>query len=337
MIVKSEQFESFFARPPAHVFLYLLHGTDPGLIHERAKKIAQGKGGSQDPFQLVRLSGDQIANDVGLLADETGTIGLFGEKRIIWIEAGGKSFLDALDYQLENPPDNCTIVIEAGNLKSTAPLRKLLEASKHAASIGCYSDGPEELKRLIEVTLHAANLKIDGETRDALAAMLGNDRLITRSELEKLTLYAHGRGQVTMDDITAIMINTASVAQDEAVDAAYSGQRSKVEWHCQRVFQDGGDANYLLSSALAHALRLHRIKLELEAGGQLDTLMTRNGIFYARKRIVQPYLTRWRTDRLKSSIDVLQEAVAKARQQSHLGQSLAVRALWKIAGMINAR
>jgi DNA polymerase-3 subunit delta len=338
VIVKSEEFDHFIARPPAQIFLYLFHGTDPGLVHERAKRIAKGSPASaHDFFQLVRLSGDQIASDAGLLADEAGSIGLFGDRRIIWIEAGGKSFVDALHYQLENPPVNCSIIVEAGNLKPTAPLRKLIENSPKAASIGCYADSPEDLKRLIEATLRGQGLNIDAEARDTLANMLGNDRMITRSELEKLTLYAHGSGAVTLEDIAAIMNDAAAVAQDEAIDAAFGGQRAQVEWHCQRVFHDGGDASYLLTSALAHALRLHRIRLDVESGGQIDTLLIRNGVFYARKRAVLSYLNRWRPDRLKAAIDVLQDTIAKARQQNRLSKILAVRAFWKIAGMVNQR
>ena len=338
MIVKSEDFDRFITRPPAQVFLYLFHGTDLGLIHERARLTARhGAQGSTDAFQLVRLSGDQIAANPGLLADEAGTMGLFGDKRFIWIESGSKSFVDAIEYQLDHPPENCVIVIEAGSLKPASPLRKLVESSPHAASIPCYADGPEQIKRLIETTLLANRLSIEPETRDALAGMLGNDRLITRSELDKLVLYAYGHSTVSFEDISAILVDASDVALDEAVDAAFGGKRSEVERQCQRFFRNGGDAAHLLNSALSHALKLHRMRLELDSGAQIDTLLSRSGLFYSRKRIVQAYLGRWQAESLKNAINTLQETVARTRQQNNLAQLLNVRAFWKVAGMVSGR
>lgn len=337
MIVKSEEFDRLISRPPPSVFLYLFHGTDPGLIHERAKlTVKKSIADPTDAFQLVRISGDELASRPGLLADETATIGLFGDSRAIWIEAGQKSFIDSLEYQLENPPVSCKIIIEAGNLKPAAPLRKLADTANGAASVGCYADGPNELKALVESTLKAHNLTISTNTRDHLVNLLGNDRLITRSELEKLCLYALGQGEVTIDHITDIMNDAAATALEEAVDAAFMGERSAIELLCERVFRDGADAAYLLSSALTHAMRLHRMKLDLDNGSQMDTLMSRSGFFYTRKKKVQSYLPKWSAARLQMAGETLQEAVMRSRLQSNLGRSVSTRALWKIASMVPA-
>ena len=333
MIVKGDEFERNFAQLSAHIFIFLFHGTDLGLIHERAKRAARGTAASADPFELIQITGDQIAANPGLLADEAASIGLFGDKRVIWIEAGAKSFNDALIYQLENPPENCTIVIEAGTLKPTSPLRKLLDPAKRAASVGCYADNAEDLRRLVQATVQQHGLTIEPEIRDQLVARLGNDRLITRSELEKLCLYALGEKQISWQHITDIMNDASAIALEEAIDAAFQGQRIKVEQNCTRVFETGGDSSYLLISALSHALRLHRIRLELDNGGNLESLLMRNGIFYQRKQMVTGYLGRWRADSLQAAVKLLQDCISRARQQPKLANILAVRTLWTVAGL----
>ncbi len=337
MLVKADDFDRFISRQHDPVFIYLFHGTDPGLIHERAKvTVKKSVADANDAFQLVRFSGDEIATKPGLLADETATIGLFGDSRAIWIEVGTKSIIDALEQQISNPPNACKIILEAGNIKPTAPLRKLLDGSKLAASVGCYPDGPAELGRLIETTLRNQNLTIAPEIRNYLVSILGNDRLITRTELDKLCLYAMGEGAVTLKHVSEIMNDAASSALDEAIDAAFSGERAKIELLCERVFRDGAEAGYLLSSALGHAMKLHRMRLEIDNGGQTEHIMTRNGLFYLRKQIVQAYIARWTTFKIKSTIETLQETVVRARLQNNLGKSLATRALWKISSMIPA-
>lgn len=335
MLVKADDFDRFVSRQHDPVFIYLFHGTDPGLIHERAKiAVKKSIADANDAFQLVRFSGDEIASKPGLLADETATIGLFGDSRAIWIEVGSKSIIDALEQQISNPPSACKIILEAGNLKPASPLRKLLDGCKLAASVGCYPDGPAELGRLVEATLRNHSLTIAPDTRDYLVSILGNDRLITRTELDKLCLYAMGQGEVSLNHIAEIMNDAASTALDEAIDAAFSGERAKIELLCERVFRDGADAAYLLSSALGHTMKLHRIRLEIENGGQTEHIMTRNGLFYLRKQVVQSYISRWTSLKIQSSIDTLQEAVVRTRVQNNLSRSLSTRALWKISSMV---
>jgi DNA polymerase-3 subunit delta len=134
--VKSHEAERFLARPPPHIYLYLVFGTDAGLVAERARKIvSRAVDDPKDPFQLVRIGGDELANDPARLADEANTIPLFGGRRAIWIEAQGKAFVAAFEPVLGAPPRDCTIVIEAGALKKDAPLRTLCERESNAAAI----------------------------------------------------------------------------------------------------------------------------------------------------------------------------------------------------------
>src|ERR1700738_4372296 len=94
--VKSHEAERFLARPPPEIYLYLVFGPDAGLVTERARKIiSRAVGDPQDPFQLVRIDGEELANDAAPLADEANSIPLFGGRRAIVIEAQGKAFVAA--------------------------------------------------------------------------------------------------------------------------------------------------------------------------------------------------------------------------------------------------
>ena len=68
-----------------------------------------------------------------------------------------------------------------------APLRKWVEKQNFAASIECSADDARDIQRLLDVELKRANLSIDPEARELLSEILGDDRLSTRSEIEKLS------------------------------------------------------------------------------------------------------------------------------------------------------
>ncbi|WP_026608448.1 DNA polymerase III subunit delta [Methylocapsa acidiphila] len=334
--VKSYEADRFLGRPPAHVFLYLVFGPDVGLVAERRRALIRAAvDDPKDPFQLVRLSGDDLAADPLRLADEANTIPLFGGRRAIAIEAQGKSFIAAIEAVLAAPPRDCAIVIEAGALKKDAPLRKLCEREKNAAAIECYPDSPKEVGQLIDAEIAAAGLSIAPDARALLASLLGQDRSSTRSEIAKLTLYAHGDGEINVDHVAAIVSDASSLVQDQAVNAAFQGDLAALEAGARRVFHEGGDYNQLLGAALRHGLTLHRARLDLEAPNASQDAGAGG---WRRPGAFDQHLRAWTSARLLRAVELLAEAIGRARREPGLSQAIAMRALWTIANAArNAR
>ena len=325
--IKSHEAERLIAKPPAHVVAYLVFGADPGLVAERTRAlVASAVDDMKDPFQLVRLAGDDLSGDPLRLVDEANTIPMFGGRRAIWIDAGGRPLVPALEPVLAVPPRDCRIVIAAGALKRDAALRRLCEGHRLAAAIECYPDTERDVAALIEAEMAAGGLAIDPDAKAVLVGLLGQDRLGTRSELEKLRLYAHGRSRVTLDDIDAIVADASSLAVDAAVDGAFSGNYAVVEETVVRVFAEGTDANALLGLALRYAMTLHRASLGEGAGAP-------SGGFAAarRGRHLETHLRTWTSARLGRAATILGEAVGRARRDPALARVTAVRALWTIA------
>lgn len=333
--IKSYEADKFLARPSPHVFLYLIFGADAGLVAERSHKvIAHAVDDAKDPFQLLQIGGDDLNADPLRLADEANTIPLFGGRRAIWITAQGKAFLSALEPVLAAPPRDCTIVIGAGALKKDAPLRKICEREKNAAAIECYPDTAKEIAHLIDAEVAAARLSIAPDAKALLVSLLGQDRLSTRSELAKLVLYAHAEGEIRLDHVEAIVSDASSLMLDHAVNGAFQGDVGALESSARRAFAQAGDVNQLLASALRHALALHRARLDVEGPAEAngrDGPVDAPGQGYRRAGAFDQHLRVWTAPRLARAIDVLAEAIAKARLQPKLAEATAMRALWTIA------
>jgi DNA polymerase III subunit delta len=326
--VKNAEADRFIARPQQAVFLYLVFGSDAGLVSERAKKIvARAIDDPKDPFQLLRLGGDELAADPLRLADEANTVPLFGGRRAIWIEAQGKAFLLALEPVLHAPPSDCTIVIEAGALKRDATLRKICESAPRAAAIECYPDSARDLAQLIDSEAAAAGLRVDDEARAYLISLLGQDRLATRAEIEKLLLYARGDGRVTITHIDAIVADASMLALDAAVNGAFEGNLGAVHETTARVYAEGGDYNMILGVALRHAILLHRMRLDIEAGRGSGG----SGQGYGRAAVLDKHVRAWTSPRLARAIAILNEAVARSRREPKIAEAITTRALWTIA------
>src|SRR5713101_3300093 len=128
--------EVYLAEPNPAQPIALVFGPDAGLVSERVQAILRATVEDlSDPFRLVRLEGDELAADPARLLDEAGTIPLFGGKRAIWVKAGGRDFVRAVEMLIATSLADCRVVIEASDLRRGAALRTLCERARNVAAI----------------------------------------------------------------------------------------------------------------------------------------------------------------------------------------------------------
>jgi DNA polymerase III subunit delta len=332
--VSSGAADGFIQRLPKEIRFYLVHGLDEGLAHERAKAIIGSRiGDDSDPMRLVRLEGDAIARDPGVLADEAYAISMFGGERAIWIDAQGRDLMPALEPLLARPLTDCTIVIKAGQLKKGTGLRAAFEGSAACVSIECYPDDSNTLESLIDAEARVAGLVISAEARAALVHMVGADRRTTRGEIAKLMLYAQGRPQITTDDVEAIVSDAAPSNLDQVVDDALLGDLPAVEASLSRFFHEGGEADYLMIRLVARLTLLHRLRLEMDQGRPFEAAC--QALFVklpmSARRALAKQAERWTTDSLAERLPAIRQASARVRTEAQLADVLATRALWALA------
>jgi DNA polymerase-3 subunit delta len=335
--VKSHETDQFLARKaPPDLFLYLVFGSDAGLVAERVQNIiARAVDDPKDPFQLVRIEGDDLAADPLRLADEANTVPLFGGRRAIWIEAKGKDFRSAIEPLLTSPPRDCTIVIEAGALQKDAPLRTLSERAKGAAAIQCFPDTEKDIALLIDTEIRAAKLSIAPDAKAFLVTQLGQDRLSTRAELEKLLLYAHGACEITRDHVAAIVCDASNLIVDETVNKAFQGELAALDASLQHVFAGASDYHGLLAAALRHALELHRARSCADEGSGSFRYPSRF-IWFKQRESFEQHARAWTAAALAQAIDILARAIAQSRREPALASCFASRALWAIASSLQS-
>jgi DNA polymerase-3 subunit delta len=331
--VKSADVAGVLRRPDPRIALYLVYGPDVGLVAERAKALAErAVDDPADPFQMIRLDGDVIAADPGRLADEAGTVGLFGSRRTIWIKATSRNLAPAVEAVLSQPLQDTTLVIEAGDLGKSAPLRTVCERSPKAMALPCYADSGRDLGDVVDQTFRDAGLRLERDARAALIAGLGGDRLATRGELAKLVLYAHGRSEVTLEDVDATLSDVSSLALDAVVDAAFAGDLAGLETGSRRLKAEGTAASTILSAAQRHALALLPLACDMQSGKPAGVaLESWRGLHFRRKPLIERQLQRWTPDRLTALVGTLQGRVLETRRLPDLGHPIAARALLEIA------
>ena len=336
--LRGKEIEAFLARPDPGRPIILLYGSDAGLVRERADALlASAVDDPNDPFSLVKLDGDELSSEPSRLVDEAMTIPLFGGRRAIRVRAGSRSFASGVDTLAETPLKDCRVVIEAGELRPESPLRKACERARTAVAIACYPDGERDLARLIDDELRVSNLRIAPDARVVLLTLLGGDRQASRNELRKLTLYAHDKGEVTLDDVMAVVADASELKIDPIIDGAFAGNPAAVETEFAKAMVAGTYPGMIISAAQRHAAWLHKSALAVADGTPISALLDSGfpRLHFSRKANVETALRNFSVARLALIIDQLATAALDMRKQAQLSSVIAQRALLAIA--VNAK
>jgi DNA polymerase III subunit delta len=338
--LRGKDIDAFLARPDPGRPIILLYGPDAGLVRERADALlASAVDDPNDPFSMVRLDGDELSAEPSRLVDEALTVPLFGGRRAIRVRAGSRSFASGVDTLADTALKDCRIVIEAGDLRPESPLRKACERAKTAVAIGCYPDGERELAKLIDDELRLANLRMAGDARAALLALLGGDRQASRNELRKLTLFAHGEGEVTLDHVMAVVADASEMKLDPIVDGAFAGRPDLVESEFAKAMVAGTYPGVIISAAQRHAAWLHKSSLAVAEGTPVSTLLDSGfpRLHFSRKPMAETALRHFSAAKLVAVMEQLGTAALEMRKQTSLAAAIAQRTLLSIAANAKRR
>ena len=334
--VKAADVDAFVARPDPVRRVVLVFGPDAGLIGERVRAVlAASVDDMSDPFALARLNGEELAAEPTRLVEEALTMPLFGGRRAVWVKAGSRNIAPAVEALLDDPlfaaARECRVVIEAGDLRRNAPLRVLCERAKNATALPCYADSERDRARLIDDEMRAAGLSLAPDARAVLIPLLGGDRAASRSEIQKLALYARGRDQVSVEDVTAVVSDASALAIEDIVDAAFAGRPGELEIQLGKVRVAGTTAGSILFNAQRQLAQLHKWRTAIEQGRPISLEAVQPPLPFRRRPLVEAALKTWSATRLATAMAELAEAVLQSRLNPALADTIAERALLAIA------
>src|SRR5215475_5631243 len=294
--IKSSDVDRFIAKPDPAQPIVLVFGPDAGLVRERVDALVRASVDDPgDPFALARIEGDELAGNPARLVEEAHTIPLFGGRRAVLVKAGVRNIAAAVETIIASPSSECRVIIEAGNLGKSAPLRSLCEKARVAAALPCYPDNERALNQLIDDEVHEANLVIRPDARVTLLALLGSDRLASRNEIRKLALYAQGKKTIEVADVMAVVADASQIALDGVVDAVFAGRTGEADAEFNKARASGSSPAAIISAAIRQVANLHKMNLALEGGDSIEFVMKRAvpPVHFSRERAVGEALRTW--------------------------------------------
>jgi DNA polymerase-3 subunit delta len=337
--IRANQAGAFLAKPDPQIKSVLLYGPDAGLVSERAQDLARLLAAREKPAgEIVRLDDSDLEGDPDRLGVELLTMPMFGGAKIVRTTTGRRITAATLQPFVDGSGIAGALIVEAGNLRPDDKLRAAFEKSPAAAAIGCYPDEGASLDRLVSEVITAAGLEIAPDARQELIARLGADRALSRAEIEKLAIYAHGAGRIELAQVEAIVGDASSTAIDLVVSAAASGDAGRALTECDRAVAGGESPQAVILAAERHFHRLHRLRVGLDAGRSLDELTRalRPPLPPKAKIELEREARSWTSDRVSAAIARITEAVRQSRTTGANEAVIAERLLMEIARLAKA-
>ncbi len=318
MKISGRGVEPFLANPPTNLCAVLIYGHDRGMIKERAEIIARKfVPDLNDPFAVTSLSADDVAKDTALLVDSAAAMPAMGGYRLVRLDQTSANCLNALKYLLEQAPEqSLTVVTASEEINTKSAMVKLFEQADHAASIGCYADTNQSLAQLAQTAFKTHNISAERDALTFITEHLGNDRMASRSEIDKLVMMAGDGGHLSLEQVKHALGDGAGIDVNEAIHAAADGQMDKLSTALTRLQLEQIPGERLLRAAQGYFLKLYRITAAMDDGMNRDQAMgsIRPPIFFAEKRAVEAHLRLWSSTRCRKAIDRLADAEKQSRR-----------------------
>lgn len=334
--VKSHEFEGFLQRSLGDIRLFLIYGPDRGLVSERAGQIAAKTGVPlDDPFCLVKLDASDLQQSPGRLLDEVNAIGLFGGEKLVWLRASGaeKALLDAFTLLSKEPPKDSYVIIEAGDLKKGAGLRKVAENARSVIGVACYADDVRAINGLIDQELGQENLKITAGARQRLVETLGGDRIASRNEIRKLALYCRGLQTVEEEHVFDIVGDASAISVDDAVDAVLKGDPEDLNHAVRKIVSSKTAIFLVLQACLKQFQLLDLMRAEMDEKRQQPAQVVATlgrHLHFRRKPLVESALRNWQSSAIQRELNRLNAAIFQSRSRASLEDRIAMQTLLAI-------
>ncbi|MCC7167381.1 MAG: DNA polymerase III subunit delta [Rhodospirillales bacterium] len=335
MKLSGKALASFLERPPKLAAI-LVYGPDGGLVRERFDQLARSVCPDLgDPFRVAELTPAVLKDDPARLADEADAMALTGGRRVVRVQGAGDGLAALFQSFLARKPAEALVLVSAGDLGARSSLRKLFEDSPEAAAVPCYLDDRQAVESLIHAALRPHGLSLEPDALDYLTERLGGDRLASRAELDKLVTYMGqgGARTIRLDDVEALIGDSAERNQEDLIFAAASGQTLESQRILDRLLREGSEPVGLLRALARHLQKLHLVKGQMAAGQTAEQAINalRPKLFFKRADAFRRQIESWSLVKLAQAMELAVTAELDCKTTGMPARALCGRTFLQIA------
>ncbi|MDA9558716.1 DNA polymerase III subunit delta [Alphaproteobacteria bacterium] len=299
MLIKDWEYDAFL-KSILNYSAIIIHGPDRGKVSEKVSEVISTiKSNISGPIDIKDISLDDISRSNTYLYELAYQKSLLSELVIIKINMDlikiDKEFLNFLE-QLDPKKINF-IILESNHIKNNQNILNIFKSKKYLALLNCYQDTDKNMRASIMKFAKIYNLQLDENSITYLSKRLGNDTMITKNEIKKLSTYANGT-EVTFEEILNCIGDNSSITLFNLADSLGIKNKDEINYLYERSLQSGANTIIILRTIYKHINMLLKTKSE----GISDIKLIKPYIHFSRHKLINEQLDKFTIKNLREYI-----------------------------------
>lgn len=255
---------------------YFFFGEEEYLARAYSDRLREAVTGKDDVFNRVTLDDDTYSPQT--LSDEIRTLPMLSDRRLIEVRGVDFSRAEAVEglcNALVDLPDcqhAVVLVVAMGDAFDAGderrPSKSLAAISAVATAVRLARETPARLARWVSRHFAAEGVEAPPEVCEELVAFSGRDMMTLAGEIDKLAAYvlAHGRKQVTRDDIRRVCAATVEIDSFALANAVLRGDADSAMETLTEALARRERPEILLASITRVFCDLYAVRICVDAG-----------------------------------------------------------------------
>ncbi len=288
-----------FAKIPASCRAFLIYGADYGLVKLQYQTLLKSlKIDESDDFALTKLDLPDILSEPAILHDALSAMSLMGDPPCVVVRDAGNYLTEILKNIYNANYELNYLIVMAGELDSKSSLKALFEDEKckSMAGIACYRVEGDALNRVINAMLIERNISFHKDVLMILSSMLGNDRAIIKSEIEKINIYMGDDRVLTSEIVLKCCADNQHLMLYQAMLELLAGNKLAFTRMTERLMQSGESMVAAMRVLQYHFTTLGGLVEKYSRGGVPSDLVKYNRPFipFASQPLYAKAMIRWK-------------------------------------------
>jgi DNA polymerase III subunit delta len=326
--------------PPRFV---MLSGPDGGALRRLGMDVVKRHLAADPALELKRYSEDDLRADPACVEQAISTPSLFGGAAIAFVRVNSEkdaaalaslvSFVDKGGAQPEG-----ALIIDAGDMSKASKARKIFEDSPHAWFLLLYETTRDDLLHIARNQAQASGASIEPDALALLLETCAQDSDSVAGEVAKLALYVGNGGTIDTDAIHAVGSGGREAGIDEAIDAAFGGNKVLMATRLEQALMSGANPVGILNAVGRRIRVLLQVQAGIASGGNAVELLKnpRLGIFWKKQSDVARQASLWGRAPLEEALRATLETDRRVKRKNAPDTSLVEQLLTRIASRASA-
>ena len=270
MIIKDFQLEKIIKEATDFISI-LIYGPNDGLVREQIEKIKHNYL-SKDEYEEISFNGKNLDNDPQSLNDIIQTVSMFFTSKIVIADNIKDKHIKIVEDIVLSEPQQVILILKDGNLNKSSKIRKFFETEKKCLSLACYEDDGRSMMRNIDEFIRSSDIELDKDVKNYLLQSLSNDRMVSKSELEKIEIFYKGsKNKIELEEVKDLLNDSSSQNINKMNESVMFGNTSKSSKIMNKLLLEGTSPISLIRSLSNYLLRIKQTKIEMKKGNNFDS------------------------------------------------------------------